>query len=206
MVGLASHGFRRRCQPDGLVGFLRPSSLPDSASPTRQGLRSEIFPRPRRERRQSDHPGGEIIEILLGAFHQFTRDEIRRNQVDASRNHDRAEPRENIPQVPVGAEKMMVRGAHRDDSNRLCSQRFKRQMIEEIFQCTADRSSVYRTGDYGCVGTPHALDQPGGVVAVLLRWAAVRESYPLVRKINEVNVDTLMRALRVVEQPPRRVK
>jgi hypothetical protein len=56
-------------------------------------------------------------------------------------------------------------------------------MVKEIFQRTGNRSSVYRTGDYYSVGSPHTLDQPGGVVAVLLGRAAIRESYPLVRKI-----------------------
>jgi len=76
-------------------------------------------------------------------------------------------------------------------------------MVEEIFQCASNRSPVYRTGDYYSVGTPHALDQPGGVVAVLLGRAAIRESYPLVRKIYQLNIETLLRSLHAVEQPPR---
>ena len=76
-------------------------------------------------------------------------------------------------------------------------------MVEEILQCASNRPSIYRTGDYYSVGTPHALDQPGGVVAILLGRAAIRESYPVVRKIYQLNIETLVRSLRAVEQPPR---
>ena len=46
--------------------------------------------------------------------------------------------------MPIDAEKMMLRRAHRDNSNRLCRQRLDRQMIEQIFQRAGEGSAIDR--------------------------------------------------------------
>jgi hypothetical protein len=70
--------------------------------------------------------------------------------------------------MSIDAEKMMLRGAHRDDSHGLAGQRFDGQMIEQILQRAGERSAIDRARDDDTVGGAHARDDRCGIIAGLM--------------------------------------
>jgi hypothetical protein len=111
------------------------------------------------------------------------------------------EPSENIPQMPIDAKKMMICGAHRDDSDRFRRQRFGRQMIQQGFQCPGNRSPIHRARDYYSVGRLHAMNQWRGIVLVLVGRAAICKCDPLIGEVNQFGVQSFVNSKRAIQQP-----
>ncbi len=102
--------------------------------------------------------------------------------------------------MPIDAEKMMLRRTHRNYSNRLPGERFERQMIEQVFQRTGERSAIDRARDDHAVGATHTRDDPRSVVIMLFGWPAVRECDFLFGEIDQFDLEIISRRASVIEK------